>query len=164
MPIVSAKGGPLVFGPTRAAAPLKKPRVVVETKLVEKAMAAMIPEILTQATGALNKFAEQVVTVVMHGTPVDTGDLQDSVRREKVSKTKTTALVAIKAGGIEGATRGEPINYAITVHQLGSPLGRGRFFVIDPVLRMGEAYLPKIARRAVERAADKVAAPRRALP
>ena len=164
MPIVSTKGGPLLFGPPRAPGPLKKPRVVVETQLVEKAMAALIPEILTQAAGALNKFAEEVVTIVMHGTPVDTGDLQDSVRREKVSKTKTMTMVAIKAGGIEGQVRGEPINYAIIVHQLGSPKGRGRFFVIDPALKMGEAWLPKIAKRAVERAVDKVKAPRRALP
>ena len=160
MPIVSARGGPLLFGPSKTG-PLKKPRVVVETKLVEKAMAAMVPEILNQAAVALNNLAEEVVTVIMHGTPVDTGDLQDSVRREKVSKTKTTAMVPIKAGGIEGAERGEPINYAITVHQIGSPLGRGRFFVIEPALQMGEAFLPKIAKRAVERAVDKVKAPSR---
>lgn len=160
MPLVPTKGGPLVFGPARAPGPLKKPRIVVETKLIEKAMAALIPEILNQAAGALDKFAEDVVTVVMDGTPVDTGDLQDSVRREKVSKTKTMTLVPIKAGGIEGASRGEPINYAIIVHQLGSPKGRGRFFVIDPALQMGEAWLPKIAKRAVERAVDKVEAPR----
>lgn len=163
MPLVPTRGGPLVFGPT-APAPTKRPRVTIETKLVEKAMAAMIPEILNQAAVALNKFSDEVVTVIMHGTPVDTGDLQASVRREKVSKTKTAAMATIKAGGIEGEVRGEPINYAIIVHQLGSPRGRGRFFVIDPALQMAEAWLPKIAGRAVERAVNKVKAPRRAMP
>ena len=155
MAIVPTRGGPLVFGPAQARV-LKKPRVIVDTTEVSKAMGKMIPEVKDQFAIALNNFAEEVVTVIMHGTPVQTGDLQASVRREKVSKTKTQVMVAIKAGGIEGDVRGEPINYAITVHQLGSPLGRGRFFVIDPALQMGEAFLPKITGAAIKRAVQKV--------
>lgn len=151
MPIVAAKGGPLVFGPSRAPGPRKKPQIAVDTKLISKAMRNLLPEIHAQFARALNKFAEEVVTVIMDGTPVMTGDLQGSVRREKVKTTKTTVLVSVKAGGIEGDVRGEPINYATIVHQIGSPKGRGRFFVITPALQMGEAFLPRILDRAVER-------------
>lgn len=155
MPLVPSRIGPLVFGQAKPSKPLKKPRIVVDTKLVSKAMDSLLPEIKAQFGKALNNFAEEVVTVIMDGTPVMTGDLQGSVRREKVKTTKTTVLVTVKAGGIVGDVRGEPINYAVIVHQLGSPKGRGRFFVIEPSLEMGEAFLPRMAGRAVERAVAK---------
>ncbi|MCP4201163.1 MAG: HK97 gp10 family phage protein [bacterium] len=159
MPIVATRGGPLVFGPSKPGV-LKKPRIILETKLVEKAMAAVVPELLTQFSRALDKIAEEAVTNVMDATPVQTGDLQGSARRTKVSKGKTTSMVTIKSGGIEGEVRGRPIEYAIVVHQLGSPRGRGRFYVINPVMAVAEAYLPRTADRALERAVNKVKAPR----
>lgn len=157
MPLVAfPKGAPRLFGPSKPSGPLKKPRVTVDTKLVESRLNKLIPEVKKQFAVGLNNLAEETVTVIMDRAPVDTGDLQASVRREKVRITKTTVMVPIKAGGIEGESRGEPINYAITVHELGSPLGRGRFFVIEPALQMGELFLPRMADAAITRAVRAV--------
>lgn len=159
MPIVPTSIGPLVFGPSRRK-PLKRPKVVVDTHLVEKNMLALIPEVQAQFAIALNNLADKVVEKVQEGTPVMDGDLKSTVRRDKVKRTKTTVLVAVRAGGKRGTSpKKKFVNYAAVVHQVGSPLGRGRFFVINPVMQMAEAYLPKMSRKAVERAVRKVGRP-----
>ncbi len=156
MPLVGTKIGPLVFGPSKARGPLKRPKVVVDTQQVSKAMDRLIPEVKNQFAGALDKLADKTVKVIQEGTPVMTGDLKSTVRREKVKQTKTTVLVAIKVGGKRGPVRKKKVTYAVIIHQIGSPKGRGRFFVITPVLQIGDAFLPKMARKAVELAVRKV--------
>lgn len=155
MALKTVGGQAMVFGPSKARV-LSKPRVIVETIQVEKAMDKLLPEIMDEFASELDPFADKLVRKIKDGTPVDTGDLEDSVRRLKVKKTKTTVLVTVKAGGVKGKVRGKTIDYATKVHQLGSPRGRGRFFVITPAIEMGEMELPKMARKAVEGAVAKV--------
>lgn len=53
--------------------------------------------------------------------PVDTHDLQNSIRREPAGDTvreaAKTFLVDVKAGGVVGAVRGKLIEYAARVHE-----------------------------------------------
>jgi hypothetical protein len=53
--------------------------------------------------------------------PVDTGDLQKSIRREPpgddVRESRKLFLVDVKAGGVVGESRGKLIEYAARVHE-----------------------------------------------
>ena len=72
-------------------------------------------------------------------TPVLDGDLQSTVRQDKLAVTKDMVLIEIRVGGIQGSSPAQKfVNYAAAVHELGSPRGRGRNFVITPVIATGK--------------------------
>lgn len=147
--------GPLVFGPAKPAGPTKRPKIVVDDLQVKKAMAKLFPEFKRLFAAELEDVvAPKTVAAIKADTPVQTGDLRESVRQAKVSVLKTTVLVPIRVGGTTGKVRGKRINYAVTIHELGSPRGRGRFFVINNAVGTGEVELPKAAKRAMVAAVE----------
>lgn len=147
--------GPLVFGAGATPGPTARPRIVVDDLQVRRAMAKLFPEFKRAFSSELKKtVGPKTVKAIKKETPVQTGDLQASVRQMKVQESKTKVLIPIRIGGIKGKVRGKTVNYAVTIHELGSPRGRGRFFVINPAIATGEAELPQAAKRAMSAAVN----------
>ena len=136
--------GPLVFGPSKPPPPTKRPRIFVDDRKVKRAFKNLFPEFKTIFAKELEvRVGPQVRDAIKQETPVLTGDLKSSVRKGKPSVLKTRVVIPIKVGGIKGPARGQTIRYAAIVHELGSPKGRGRFFVINPAVKTGEKVLPQ---------------------
>lgn len=87
-------------------------------------------------------------------TPVDTGDLQKSIRREpegeQVRESAKLFLVDVKAGGVKGEKRGKLIEYGAIVHETHPTMSK---FIQKAVLETGRE-LPGALKRTWTREID----------
>jgi len=112
-------------------------QIDVGIKQVDKALQALIDQMPEIARRELIAAGERVQAGAKAESPVDTGNLRGSIRRQPVKKT-----------GVPSVTIRADTEYAVEVHETNKNYKTGKWkYLEDPLKREAEQFAQKLADR-----------------